>query len=117
MTRDVNIPHNLFVNDTLIVETRQHILTAMAASIELLYVVIGREKLSDRRSPISIDNFNVHKCSWKKQQLGLVINTRTMTVSFPEDRLLHLVTTLTTTWYAHMKSFTLLEGVTLLGNL
>ena len=115
--RDVNTPHNPFVDDTLITKTRRHMPTAMAASIESVYVVLGREKLSERRPPISMDKFAVHKCSLEKQQLGLVIKTRTIPVNLPEKKILRVVTTLTTTWHPHRKSFTLLEGVTLLGNL
>ena len=95
--RDVNTPHNSFVDDTLISETRRRMPTTTAASIEALYVVLGYKKLSERRSPISIDKFAAHKCSWKNQQLGLVINTHTMTVRLPEENLLCLVTTSTTT--------------------
>ena len=59
-----------------------------------------------------MDKFSVQKCSSEKQQLVLVINTRTMAVRLPKDKLLRLVNTLTTTWLAHRKSSTLLEGVT-----
>ena len=91
--------------------------TAMTASIESLYAALCREKLSERRSPISMDKFKVHKRSWEKQQLGLVINTRTMTARLPDEKLLRLVTTLNTTWYTHITYSKLLEGVTLLENL
>ena len=64
-----------------------------------------------------MDKFVTHKCSWENQQLGLIINTRTMTVRFTEDKILRLVITLTATWHAPRKYFTLLEGVTLLANL
>ena len=52
-----------------------------------------------------------------KQQLALVINTRTMTVRLPKDKILRLVIILTTIWHANMKSFVLLEGITLLRNI
>ena len=61
---DVNTPHSPFVDETLIVETRRNIPTTMAAIIEEFYVVLGCEKLSERKSIISMDNFAVHKCSW-----------------------------------------------------
>ena len=85
------------MDDTLITDTRHQIPTAMSASIEALYTVLSREKLSERRSPISMDNFSVHEYSWEKQQLGLIINTHTMNIRLPENKILRLITTLTTT--------------------
>ena len=83
--RDVHNPHNPFVDDIFIAETSNHMPTVMAASIEALCLVLCREKISERRLPISMKKFAVHKCSWEKQQLGLVVNTRTMTVRLPEE--------------------------------
>ena len=40
-----------------------------------------------------------------------------MIIILPKYTLLHLVTTLTTTWHEHRKSFTILEGVIFLVNL
>ena len=39
MGRDVNAPHNTFVDNTLMADIRRHILTCMAASIEALFFV------------------------------------------------------------------------------
>ena len=63
---DASITHSPFVNDTLIVNNRCPMPTAMAASIESLSVVLDYEKLSERRSSIGMDKFYVHKSSWKK---------------------------------------------------
>ena len=60
---DVKNPHKLFLNDTLITETRHHTPAAVDTIIEALYVVLCREKRSERRSPISMDTFTVHKYS------------------------------------------------------
>ena len=62
---NINTPRKLFLDDTLIVENRRHIHTDMAAYIEALYVVIGREKRSERRSHISMDNVVIRKYSCK----------------------------------------------------
>ena len=40
-----------------------------------------------------------------------------MSIALPTEKLLRLVSTLKTTWHTSRKSFTLLEGVTLLGHL
>ena len=105
------------MDDILITDNRRHMPTAMTTSIKALYVVLGRGNKYERISPISMDKFTVRKCSWEKQQLGLVINTRIITVIILEDKLLRLVTTLNTTRHIHRKYVTLLEGVILLENI
>ena len=115
--RDVNTPHNPFVDDTLMADIRRHMLTCMAASIEALFIILGRLSENERRSPLSMDKFAEFHCSWRKQQLGLLLDTRKMTVALPEDKFQRMYNTLTTTWHHARKSFTLLEGVTLLGHL
>ena len=67
--RDVNTPHHPFVDDTLMADIRRHMPTAMAASIEALFLILGRDDLPNRRSNISMDKFAVSKCSWIKEQL------------------------------------------------
>ena len=101
----------------LVAETRRHILTTISSIIEALYIVLAREKLSERRPTISMDKLAVYKCSWKNQQLDLFINTCTITVRLHEGKIFRLAATLTITLHTHMKSLTLLEDVTLLDNL
>ena len=98
-------------------DIRKHMPTCMAASIEALFQVMGLLLEKVRRSPLSMDKFSAFPCSWEKTQLGLHINTRAMSIALPTDKLLRLVSTLTSTWHTARKSFTLLEGVTLLGHL
>ena len=62
--RDVNTPRNPFVYDILIAETRRHMPTTMAASIDALYAVLGCTKPYERRPPIRIYKFDIHKCSY-----------------------------------------------------
>ena len=92
-------------------------LISLATSIKAFYVVIDRERLSEGRTPIRTDKFDIHKCFWKNQWLGLIINIHIMTVRLPEEKLLSWVTSINITWHTKMKSFTLLEGVTLLEHL
>lgn len=111
--RDVNTPHNPFVDDTLMADIQPHILTAMGASIESLFLSLGALCEAERRSPLSMDKFAEFLCSWRKQQLGLIIDSRKMTVTLPPDKIHRMTETLSKTWHPSRKSFTLLEGVTL----
>ena len=95
-------------------DVRRHILTAMAASLEALFLLLGYP-CELRRSPLSMDKFYQAQCSWEKEQLGLIINTRTMTISLPQAKVDRLLTLLESTWHQHRKTFTLMEGTVLLG--
>ena len=89
----VKTPHFPFVDDTLMADILYYIKMAMAASLESLYLTLGYPDETKRRSPLSIDKFYQAKCSWIKEQLGLIINTRDMTISLPQakvDRLLKI---------------------------
>ena len=77
---------------------------------------MGQDSLL-RRSFLSIEKFLKATCSPIKTQLGLQINTRLMIVSLPEDKGSCLKNTVYGSWHTSRKSFTLLEGVTLLGHL
>ena len=109
----IETPHNPFVDDTLMADVRRHILTAMAASLEALFLLLGYP-CEFRRSPLSMDKFYQAQCSWEKEQLGLIINTRTMTISLPQAKVDRLLTLLKSTWHQYRKTFTLMEGTVLL---
>ena len=93
----------------------KYIKIAMAASLESLYLTLGFPDETKRRSPLSIDKFYQAKCSWVKEQLGLIINTRDMTISLPQAKVDRLLKMLDTTWHTNRKTFTLMEGTVLLG--
>ena len=93
-TTSVNTPHNPFVDDTLMADVIEHILTAMAASIESLFLLFGFPDETLRRSPLSMEKFAKFKCSWIKEQLGIIINTRDMTISLPTAKMEMLTTLL-----------------------
>ena len=50
-----------------------------------------------------------------KEQLGIIINTRDMTISLPPAKITRLQNLLQKTWHPKRKTFTLLEGTVLLG--
>ena len=54
--RDVDTPHNPFVDDTLMADIRKHMPTCMAASIEALFQVMGLRLEKVRRSPVWISS-------------------------------------------------------------
>ena len=59
----VKTPHNPFVDDTLMADILHHIQTAMAASLESLFQLLGFPAESLRRSPLSLDKIFQAHCS------------------------------------------------------
>lgn len=114
---DINTPNYPFVDDTLVVDTKENILRAMAASIEALFLIMGFPDIEKRPNPISLDKFYQAECSFIKKQLGANINTRTMRVLIPADKIIKLNTLLSTTWHDKRQRFSVMESAILLGNL
>ena len=89
----------------------------MAGSIEALFIILSHDKPLHYRSNTSMDKFAAFICSWSKEQISLIVNTRSMSIFLPKAKRVRILDMLTSTWYEHRKLFTLLEGDTLLGNL
>ena len=111
-----NTPHNTFVDDNCIADIRSRIPQAMAASAEALFLLLGYPDVSKRRSPLSMEKYYHAKCSFSKQQLGYLINTRTMSVSFPPEKILKMQNILHQ-WHTKRKTYTIRQAAELAGNL
>jgi len=111
-----NTPHNTFVDDNHIADVFSRIQLAQAASIEGLYQILGFPDTNLRRSPLSEDKYFRETCSPVKLQLGYLIDTNRMRVSFSESRFQHMLTTLSN-WHSRRQQFTLREAATLAGEL
>ena len=89
---------------------------AMAASIEGLFKIFGPDcDIRSRRSALSLEKYYNAVCSWRKVQLGNLVDTRLMT--FYSKEKLEKITTLLQDWHKHRRSFTLKQGAQLLGSL
>lgn len=113
----VNTPHNPYVDDSLFADVQRYMLTAMAASIEALFSLLGYPNERVRRSALSMDKFASALCSWRKEQLGILIDSRSMTISLPPAKIDKLINLLSNTWHPNRRTFTLREGTVLLGSL
>jgi len=112
----INTPHNTFVDDNCIAEIRSRMPQAMAASVESLFTILGQPDHSSRRSPLSMDKYYQAECSHTKKQLGYLINTRSMTVSFPNEKFKKMINILHQ-WHAKRKSYMVRQAAELAGNL
>ena len=86
----------------------------MAASIEALYIVLGFPNDIIRIDALSLDKFLQSIYSYECIQLGVSINTRTMTIGLSNIKRLSMIDELRH-WHKERRSFTLLQGVTLCG--
>ena len=108
--------YNMFVDDNLFAQTKMFMKHAMAASIEALYIILGYPEIDKRQNPLSLDKYFESICSYNRTQLGININTRTMTISLTEKKRIAMIKELSH-WHKERKSFTLLQGVILCGSL
>ena len=108
--------YNMFVDDSLFCQTRDTIKHSMAASIEALYIILGFPNTEVRQNALSLDKYFDSVCSHERIQLGILINTRTLSVSLTEKRRLSMLDEMSH-WHKKRKSFTLIQGVTLCGTL
>ena len=111
-----NTTYNMFVDDSLFAHTRDTIKHSMAASIEALYIILGYPETKIRQDALSLDKYFESVCSHERVQLGILINTRSMTLSLTDKRRKNMLDELSH-WHKKRKSFTLIQGVTLCGTL
>ena len=112
----INTPHNMFVDDNVIAEVRSRMRQAQAASAESLFRIAGFPNPTLRRSPLSMDKYYAATCSFLKKQLGYLINTRTMYVSFPNEKFAAMLQVLND-WHKKRKSYTIKQAARLAGSL
>ena len=111
-----NPPLFMFVDDSLMCEIHSRILHLLAASIESLFQIMGEDIPELRRSNLSMEKYYKIICSYIQVQLGVVVNTRTMTVSMTNEKTKNLINELEA-WHSARKSFVIREAGTLLGQL
>ena len=112
----VNTQHNMFVDDNVIAEIRPRMRQAQAASAESLFRIAGFPNPTLRRSPLSMDKYYAATCSFLKKQLGYLIDTRKMYVSFSNEKFVAMLQVLDD-WHKKRKSYTIKQAARLAGSL
>ena len=106
----------MFVDDSLFAQIRDLIKHALTASIEALQIVLSFPDLERRQNALSLDKYFETTCSYKRIQLGINVNTRTMTVGLTDIKRIAMLDELSH-WHTKRRSFTLLQGVILCGSI
>ena len=112
-------PHNMFVDDDVYADVfdKIRIEKAVAAGIEAVFIVLGYPEIERRQDPISWDKLFEMIIDYTNKILGLVINTRRMTVQAPNEFIDRVANLIKTTWNPSRLAFTVKEVEMLTGQL
>jgi hypothetical protein len=105
--------HSTFVDDNLTAATATFIRTAIHASLQSLYELLG-DPHPDLLDAVAHDKFVDRLCDPVREQLGFIVNTNKMAVSFPITKRQRLYDTVRQ-WHDARKSFTALDIARLIG--
>ena len=83
--------HHMFMGDNLIAEMLRCMKQAMSASIEALFILLGKPEPKPRTWAICMEKLLIVFFSHEKTQLGIRINTRTIVVGMPDENILKMV--------------------------
>ena len=113
-----NTPHHMFVDDAVYAEVylRVRVEQAIAASIEAMFITLGRSDLAHMQDPVSWDKLVEMVISHFNKVLGVEINTRALDVGPPPEFVARTVSLLSS-FHKNRKSFTVQEMSTLVGHL
>ena len=71
----------MFVDDSLMVDTWEHLRPSLASSAEALFVLLGHPEEYLRTTPLPMDKHYETLCSCYRKQLGCLMNPRILTVA------------------------------------
>lgn len=122
LNQGVSTPHGhparMYVDDALIVALGvEGMKLALAAMIEAIFTVMGAPETELRQCPLAMNKWQELIVSHKQTMLGLIINTRTLTVGIPDSYVAEVAELISTTWHPSRKSFTVAEAQVLTGKL
>ena len=107
-------PHHPFVDDTCLADIRSQLPHAIHASLQSLFMTLGYPQ-AGRTEALSVEKFGEVQCAEVQTQLGVLVDTRAMTISLPEKKFDRISSLLQKTWHPGRKQFRPLEAARLLG--
>ena len=109
--------HHIYVDDDLMADIRPRMPATLVSAVEAIFEIMGRPCLSLRQSAVAMDKWRLLQVAHVQILLGLVFNSRDMSVSITDDYREEVLDLLTTTWHPGRGGFTVSEMETLLGKL
>ncbi len=95
-----DLPTRIYVYNALMLALdADHMKMVLAATIEAIFVVMGKPEVKVRQCPLAMDKWLGLVISPKQTMLGLVINNNTLTVAIPPKYLQEVLKLLNSTWH------------------
>lgn len=109
--------HNTYVDDNLMADIRRRMPSTLAAAAEAIFTIMGFPMLRLRQSAVAMDKWRQLLISHCLILLGLVFNTRRMTVGVTDAYRQEVLNMMDKTWHPGRESFTAKEMELLVGKL
>ena len=109
--------HNTYVDDNMMADIRRRMPSALAAAAEAIFTIMGVPTLRLRQSAVAMDKWRLLVVSHSLILLGLLFNTRKMTVGVTEEYRKEVLDLLDKTWHPGREAFTVHEIELLVGKL
>jgi len=110
-------PHNIYVDDNLMADTRRRLPQTLAAAIEAIFVIMGQPNLALRKCAVAMDKWLKLEVHAVQVLLGLLWNTRDMTVGTTPMFRSETCELLQSAWHEGREAFTVSEMEELVGKL
>ena len=98
-----------FVDDLLFADIENYILGAVAGCLEAVFVILGYPMPAHRQIMVAMDKLKEMVLSHRRTRLGLVVDTRAMTVAIPDPFVTDVLHIIATKWHSSRKAVTLDE--------
>ena len=110
-------PHHIYVDDNMMADIGRRMPNTLASALEAIYTVMGEPLLRLRQCAVALDKWLKLQVSYCLVLLGLVINTRTMTVGVTDAYRKEVTDLLVNTWHDGRQAFYVSELEKLVGKL
>lgn len=110
-------PHFIYVDDDLMADTIPRLPLTIASVLHSVFTILGWPMPLLRPSPIAEDKWELLRIATRQTLLGLVFDTRAMTVSISPAYREETLQILRSTWHASRRSFTVRYIELLIGKL
>ena len=113
----ISTPHFIYVDDDLIADTAPRLPYTLANIIHAIYSVMGWPEPLVRPTPVAEDKWLLLHLRTRQVLLGLVFDTRKMTVEISDEFRAEALSLLRSSWHKNRVSFTVHEIEILIGKL
>jgi hypothetical protein len=114
----MDLPACIYVDHALMLALDvDHMKMVLAATIESIFVVMGKRNVAVRQCPLAMDKWLELVIGPKQTMLGLIINTNRLTVPIPAKYHQEILDLLNSNWHSNQRCFKVSEAHKLTGKL